>query len=113
MSNLDRPRDRQSRRHPRLPLARSPEPGEHACAGAEALEAAVLRTLLSRRREGAFVGARGDGLAARRDDCRQAPRARPYAYKAGGLRFRPLKSPAGAATSSPGRTRSLAAARRS
>ena len=57
MSNLDHPRDRQSRRHPRLPLARSPEPGEHACAGAEALEAAALRTLLSRRREGDFVSA--------------------------------------------------------
>ena len=54
---LDRPRDHQSRCHPRLPLARSPEPGGHACAGADALEAAALRTLLSRRREGAFVGA--------------------------------------------------------
>ena len=57
MSNSDHPRDRRSRRHPRLPLARSPESGRHACAGAEALEAAALRTLLSRRREGAFVGA--------------------------------------------------------
>ena len=57
MSNLDRPRDRQSRRRPRLPLARSPEPDRHACAGAEALETAALRTLLSRRREGDFVSA--------------------------------------------------------
>ena len=57
MSNLDHPRDRRSRRPRHLPLARNPEPGGQACTGAETLETAALRTLLSRRREGAFVDA--------------------------------------------------------
>ena len=58
MSNLDHPRDRRSRR-PHLPLrARSPEPDGHVSTGAESLEAAALRTLLSRRREGDFVSAK-------------------------------------------------------
>ena len=57
MSSLDHPRDRRSRHPLHLPLARSPEPGGHAFAEAEAREAAVLRALLSRRREGAFVDA--------------------------------------------------------
>ena len=57
MSNSDRPRDRRNRR-PLLPLrARSPEPVGHDCTGFERLETAALRTLLLRRREGAFMGA--------------------------------------------------------
>ena len=59
MSNLDRPRDRRSR-CPLLPLrAQSPEPAGHDCTGSERLEPAALRTLLSHRREGAFVTAEG------------------------------------------------------
>ena len=59
MSNLDRHRDHPSR-SPLLHLrARSPKQGGHTCAEAETREAAALRTLLLRRREGAFVGAEG------------------------------------------------------
>ncbi len=59
MSNLDRHRDHPSR-SPLLHLrARSPEPGAHVCAEAETREIAALRTLLLRRREGAFVGTEG------------------------------------------------------
>ncbi len=59
MSNLDRRRDHPSH-SPLLHLrARSPNPGGHVCAKAETRETAALRTLLLRRREGAFVGAQG------------------------------------------------------
>ena len=42
---------------------------------AEKLETAALRELLSRRRKGEFVDAKGMRRAAGRDGCRQAPRA--------------------------------------
>ena len=50
-------RDHPNRR-PLHPLrAQSPKPGGYVCADAETPETAVLRGLLLRRREGAFVGA--------------------------------------------------------
>ena len=79
MSNLDRSRDRRSRR-PLLHLrARSPEPVGQDCTGSERLETAALRALLLRRREGAFVTAEGmdnllAGMIAERRSARGLPR---------------------------------------
>ena len=50
-------RDHPSRRPLHLLPDRSPEASRHVCADAETLETAALRGLLSRRREGAFIGA--------------------------------------------------------
>ena len=52
-------RDHPSRRPLHLLPDRSPEASGHVRADAEPPETAALRTLLSRRREGAFVGAEG------------------------------------------------------